>query len=191
MKKVLCFAFMGVFLSQCSWFKKKDIIPTDPIAQLPPETQTGANTFGCLVNGKVWTPEGKRSTFSNNYTIDVDPGLDGGILSIAVYRYSGQEHTELGFGIDSVTKYKENTYNLKCIQIAPFQPIRGGAASYTNYKINNYYICYENAKLLNAKVNLTRYDLTNRIISGTFEFTLAKPNDTIKVTNGRFDKKLN
>ena len=24
---------------------------------LPPETQVGANTFGCLVNGKAWVPK--------------------------------------------------------------------------------------------------------------------------------------
>jgi hypothetical protein len=26
--------------------------------KLPPETQNGNNTFGCLLNGKVWLPEG-------------------------------------------------------------------------------------------------------------------------------------
>ena len=37
---------------------KNEIPPTDNPPQLPPETQTGANTFGCLVNGKVWLPKG-------------------------------------------------------------------------------------------------------------------------------------
>ena len=40
-------------LSQCT----KD----DPEAGLPSATQTGANTFGCLVNGQVWTPKGNNS----------------------------------------------------------------------------------------------------------------------------------
>lgn len=34
-------------LSDC----EDDPAPKDPIDQLPPETQTGANTFGCLING--------------------------------------------------------------------------------------------------------------------------------------------
>ena len=34
---------------------KKDKTPED---QLPPETQTGAGTFGCLVNGNVFIPKG-------------------------------------------------------------------------------------------------------------------------------------
>lgn len=40
-------------------------------------------------------------------------------------------------------------------------------------------------------VRITRYDLQFGIISASFEFTLYKPGcDTIKVTHGRFDKKL-
>ena len=36
-------------LSQC---KKNDSGPADPASQLPPATQSGANTFGCLLNGQ-------------------------------------------------------------------------------------------------------------------------------------------
>jgi len=43
------------FLSANSCKKHKDV---DPLSQLPPETQTGANTFGCVVNGKAFLPKG-------------------------------------------------------------------------------------------------------------------------------------
>lgn len=44
---------------------------------------------------------------------------------------------------------------------------------------------------MNGSLTVTRLDLTQGIIAGTFEFTLAKPGcDTIRVTSGRFDKKL-
>ncbi len=40
-------------------------------------------------------------------------------------------------------------------------------------------------------LTITRFDLNAGIISGTFDFVLAKPGcDTIKVTQGRFDRKL-
>jgi hypothetical protein len=42
---MLCFA-------QC----KKDNNNTNPVDRLPPATQTGAGTFGCLINGQVFTP---------------------------------------------------------------------------------------------------------------------------------------
>src|SRR5690554_904281 len=37
---------------------KDDDKPADPVDQLPPATQTGANTAGCLVNGEPFTPKG-------------------------------------------------------------------------------------------------------------------------------------
>ena len=51
---LLLAALLG--LSQC---KKHD-----PESALPPATQTGASTFGCLVNGQAWTPKGNNS-YSN------------------------------------------------------------------------------------------------------------------------------
>jgi hypothetical protein len=40
-------------------------------------------------------------------------------------------------------------------------------------------------------LTITRLDLAAHVISGTFEFTLYQPGcDTVKVTQGRFDKKL-
>jgi hypothetical protein len=53
--KTLIFFFTAVILSGSSCKKHKPISPVD---QLPPETQTGANTFGCLVNGEVFKPGG-------------------------------------------------------------------------------------------------------------------------------------
>ena len=38
---------------------KKHTNSGNPIDQLPPETQTGANTFGCLINGEVFLPKGR------------------------------------------------------------------------------------------------------------------------------------
>jgi hypothetical protein len=47
------------------------------------------------------------------------------------------------------------------------------------------------ARLCIGHLNITKYDLQNRVFSGTFEFTIYKSgSDTIKITDGRFDKKL-
>jgi len=45
-----------------------------------------------------------------------------------------------------------------------------------------------------GKVTITKLDLANKIISGTFDFTAEdenNPANTIKVTDGRFDVKYN
>lgn len=46
MKKLTLLIF-SILLLACD----KDDKPANPIDQLPPATQTGAGTFGCLVNG--------------------------------------------------------------------------------------------------------------------------------------------
>ena len=56
---------------------KKDKTPENPVDQLPPETQIGANTFGCLVNGKVYIPKGFSGTGTPNPHLIFDIGLDG------------------------------------------------------------------------------------------------------------------
>ena len=55
MKSLLCFFLLLTFFtfSHC-----KKSTPANPIDELPPETQTGVNTFGCLVDGQAFKPGG-------------------------------------------------------------------------------------------------------------------------------------
>ena len=39
--------------------KTDDDAPAGPLDELPPATQTGANTFGCLINGEPWYNRGR------------------------------------------------------------------------------------------------------------------------------------
>ena len=75
----------------------------DPEASLPPATQTGANTFGCLVNGQVWTPKGNNG--SSNYSVSYDPTYRKGTLNVGTYRYIGQganDYQMVGFYAEAV-----------------------------------------------------------------------------------------
>ena len=60
---------------------------------LPAETQTGKQTFGCLVNGEVWLP--KTSYLSSPLTASIQFN----ILSIAVRR----DNENMGFSIRNFT----------------------------------------------------------------------------------------
>ena len=51
MKTTILLFFIA--LASCS---KPDATKQDPVLQLPPETQTGANTFGCIINNQVFYP---------------------------------------------------------------------------------------------------------------------------------------
>ena len=73
---------LALLLGQC---QKKEAAPARPEDLLPPATQTGANTFGCLLNGQPWTPRGSNGT--DNYKVIYDASYIGGYLDIRAYRY--------------------------------------------------------------------------------------------------------
>lgn len=53
--KFFCISLLAMLLLAANCKKPKH---ENPIDQLPPETQIGANTFGCLVDGKAFIPNG-------------------------------------------------------------------------------------------------------------------------------------
>ena len=62
MKTQFLFFLTILSLVGCS---KDDPIPPEPASLLPTETQTGANTFGCIINNQVFYPrDGTGTLFS-------------------------------------------------------------------------------------------------------------------------------
>ena len=53
-RRLLCLCLL--LLTQCK--EPPPAPPQNPVSLLPPETQTGQRTFGCLVNGQAWTLAG-------------------------------------------------------------------------------------------------------------------------------------
>lgn len=174
MKHLLLTIAPALLLTQC---QKTD---PDPASQLPPATQTGANTFGCLVNGQVWTPAGYDGT--SNYSISVDPTYRGGNVDIRAYRYTNKLAQSFIFGGDDIPQV--GTYSLNTNPRSIFFTDMHLASACQDFdgSLGQY---------RRGTLTITRLDLQSGIISGTFAFTLAKSGcDTIKVTQGCFDKKL-
>ncbi|RTQ50657.1 hypothetical protein EJV47_08465 [Hymenobacter gummosus] len=167
-----------LLLTQCS--KCKDD-PKPGQDKLPPVTQEGENTFGCLLNGQVWTPRGNDG-FSN-YTVDYDPTRAQGTLSIAAARIRSatNDHQTLGLFSDSIQA--TGTYRLRT------QGRHG--AGMMDVRTGCQYYAVDASTYCRGRLTLTRLDRQAGIVAGTFEFVLAKPGcDTVRVTEGRFDKKL-
>ena len=165
----------SLLLAQC---KKQN---SDPASRLPPATQTGANTFGCILNGKPWTPQGNDGT--SNYTVTYYRTQAQGELSIAAYAYENNLGNKITIGIGSDSLNSVGKYKIT----------KSGrhTAGVINRDTNCEYYSQDKSTFCKGKLTITRFDLQNNIISGTFEFVLAKPDcDTIRITNGRFDKKL-
>lgn len=149
--------------------------------QLPPATMNGANTFGAMVNGKVWLPKGRPSFFQSNFKVVYDSGYRGGTLSIVAYRQVNDNPVffeQIAMGMAQVDK--EGVYSFDNAELSGIRYDNG--------------ICeYDTAPDFyhRGTFEVTKLDLSNGIIAGKFEFTLALPGcDTIRVTEGRFDKKI-
>ena len=158
--------------------KKTNPAPED---QLPPATQAGANTFGCLLNGQVWTPQGYNGT--SNYSVSYDPNYRKGTLSIGTYRYVGEganDYQIVGFFSDSIKSTGDFPLIIVGHQEATFVDHTTGCELRGN-----------NIQYRRGTLTITRLDLQAGVIAGTFAFTLYKPGcDSVRVTQGRFDKKL-
>jgi hypothetical protein len=169
MKQTLLPILALALLTQC---KKND---PDPASQLPPATQTGANTFGCLINGQCWIPFG-----TGNYSIYYDPNYRHGTINIsATLPGSGKDYQNITLFSDS----------LKSVGRYPLTFLKHQEAVFSNTKACSFFSGDPHYR--KGTLTVTRLDAQAGIISGTFEFTLAKAGcDTLKVTQGRFDKKL-
>jgi len=149
----------------------------DPKETLPPATQTGANTFGFLLNGQVWLPSGNDGY--PNLSPTYEPNFNGKpIFNISCYRYaSNNERQDFGLGINGI--YREGIYDVSVDSIA--------SALFTSK--NCEYLYYDSLVYRRGTITITKLALP--IISGTFNFVMYKPGcDSVKITDGRFDFKL-
>ena len=131
---------------------------------LPPETQTGAHTFGCYVNGELFVPQWGSAGFGTpilQAIFTVYDTLPDNILTICA---SGKN----GYCIMDVLNPKEDHKK-------EFQRL-----DYLNYNNNNSY-----QGKYTGEIFLTRFDTINMIVSGTFSFTIP----SVHATQGRFDIK--
>jgi len=178
-----------LLLTQCSKCKNNPA-PADPAAQLPPATQTGAGTFGCLLNGQPWTPSGTLNV--PNFFVLYDPTFQNGTLDVRAYRLFGNAPNRqyFSFGGDGVNKTGKYT-----VTSSVFPPVLGTSTAYFSDDSKtapcNFYNLLPGTTSVSGYFSLSRLDKQQGIVSGTFALTLAQPGcDTLKITNGRFDYKF-
>ena len=170
---VIALIFFTMIGASC----KKDKTEPTELSKLPPATQTGAKTFGCLVNGKAYLPYKDCSICTPPLQFYYD-NTSGGQFGISAANFN----QTISIGIDSCISAKKYVY-----YVDPNHPIRFA------YRLNTYdaLSVFDTLVIASGYLNMSRFDLTSGIFSGTFEFTLSKQgHETINVTNGRFDAKL-
>jgi Family of unknown function (DUF6252) len=178
--RLLCYAFCLITFftfSQCK--KNKD---KTPLEQLPPETQTGANTFACLVDGQVFIPKG--DPFGGPIKKASYQYVDGGYyLLLSGSRDGDEDGSSVGIFADSL-QLSVGAFDLTS------NDIRGklyGRYIYT--KIGTLGKYYNTNQIYRGKLFIKKFDEINQIISGTFWFDAidSTANKVVKITDGRFD----
>jgi hypothetical protein len=175
MRHILIAASALLIVTSCK--KEKD--------KLPSATATGANTFGCLVDGKAWTATGRGGFSGVNPTSGGFFGDVDNTTSIYVRAYA--ENDEMTIYLKNTTAV--GTYYLnRNTSISPYAVLP--EASYGFYKIL-YDSEYTTDSIHTGTVNITLSDLNAGIVSGTFEMLVYQKNTgkIINITNGRFDYK--
>jgi hypothetical protein len=176
MKNLLYFLLFLPVLISC----KKSVVE-----ELPPATQTGANTFGASVNGKLWVP---TSSPIGTAKLEARYAVNDLIINA---RNLAATPTESEFEIyikdlngPGVYSFNQNT------TLIPNQTASYGY--YISRKITpiNEWIT---GSAFSGSVNITLDDRVNHIVSGTFQFdalNMYSNPDTLHVTDGRFDIKI-
>lgn len=145
---------------------KDDPTPKTELEKLPPATQEGKHTFGCLVNGKAWVTE----TSTDSWAF-----YQGGVLSIGSSLIAKDIDQGMGFVIIDLD-LNESKYILND-SVYRYANFGDGSTKCT-------YSCHDGR----GEISVTNLDKSKRIISGTFAFTVSNPDcDTVRITNGRFD----
>lgn len=199
MKKVVIVFFLFQFFLACN----KEDNNQEPVDQLPAATKIGANTAGCYINGQLLIPKNGINSTSGYpvYGLTVGGGVnfkepvigdDYWFMGIANLRNNGVGYT-IYLHLNDMTM-GEGTYNIgqsngDFLADGPNNPqIIVSEVNSTVYTGKAFY-SGENA----GTITITRFDYPNGIYSGIFSATLYNkdnPDETIQVTDGRFDIKL-
>lgn len=172
---MLAFIFLLLNAASCS----KDNSNT-----LPPETQEGKSTFGCLVNGVVWKNQGQPHFGSPNLGASIDSN------EFVIGATNDINYTHQSIVISVKIPLRLGIYNLNS---------DNSFAQFYEYDNDCYY--KTDSISSTGTLEITKYDPTNKIVSGIFNFKAAKFSSSyltiskgscdsiVTITEGRFDIK--
>lgn len=196
MKNLLLIFAFSFLLSCCT--KNETTTPKDTLL---PITQVGANTAGCVINGKVLIPKNGSQAIggSSAYGLTIGGGInfntpiigdDFFYIRILNLKDVGGDGIYIHFNdmTKGVGSYIVGQSNGQYFDDGPNNP---QIIANTYDGVNNGKTYYSGIN--SGIINVTRFDYPNGIYSGTFNCTLYNkdnPSEKIQVTDGRFDIKV-
>ena len=191
MKRILNILLIAALLTGCC----EDFWEKPPlIMELPPITEEGKDTFGCMIEDEVYVPQSRRMRFMPMYYIETTfPEYPNYRFGVTTYRFVGEkdivQDAEVNFG-NVIWDGRGNVILWDSIRTT------GTYTLYGTVKYNgNYYQALSNT----SSLMITKLDTINGIISGQFYFQAIMNNNSlpidmidpdskiITISNGRFD----
>ncbi len=190
---ILILSILFTTLTSCN---SNDNNETGYSPTLPPVTTTGANTFGCYIDGKLLLPRDGDGTFGYP-SHAVDYFVSGNVptaykSSLTVHDYKSGNAGMFQLNIEN-TQNGIGEYLIKESNCQEW--VSGNPPPTINLLVKwkdeqteevKYYCSIEDTGTL----NILKYDYANGILSATFSCSVVNyydPNDIIEITEGRFD----
>jgi hypothetical protein len=171
------YIFLALVLMAASCKKEEEI------DLLPPATQSGKNTFGCLVDGKAFLPKKKFNPHpAKGFKLEVIHN-EGWFCQIFGLRDVSEGLFEVIMHTDSLLLEEGKTYSLA-------SGIGEVTGSYVHYQRGSMYEYMTDGAAHTGQLHVTRFNREARIISGTFWYDAVNSEGVVvKIREGRFDFK--
>ena len=158
--------------------KNDDDSPQEPVSQLPPETTTGANTFGALLDGESFIPSGGINPLDAQYQL-----INGDRFFSVRGKRRDQDFNLISLSLSTNAKELQEgqTYVLGS------ESTMGGVSGKYGFRGDFFDTDDQNS----GELTITRLDLNTQIVSGTFFFDIIDQNGNLRqIREGRFDMRF-
>lgn len=173
MKKLIHLIILSIALHSCS--------NDDFSGKLPAATTSGANTVGCLVNGKVFLLHAEGINPEVNCFYQYIDGEFFFNMTFVDYRGVTPKAVSIKTGRTSLQVNQTYLLNKNTTDDGDFT---GGGGNYDIGASNRYFT----NTIKTGELKITRIDLQNSIVSGIFWFdAINADGEIVEIREGRFD----
>ena len=176
LETITFYLFIIILTTSCSKDSSDDC--EDPVDCLPAMTERGANTAGCLVDGKILVPDGDKfgsgAILKSQYYISEEYTL----FFILIRDLSSRNNPrDLSLELRKSEIEEGKTYNLT---------LESQSTDFAMFSSNGEEYKTDNENI--GEIYFSKFDPSRRIAAGTFWFNGRNEfGEIVEVTNGRFD----
>jgi hypothetical protein len=178
MKNILIILLLAI-LASCH--RSSDDSTVSELDKLPAATQSGANTAGCYINGKLLIPKNGSQAIGGSPAYGLNISTTYGSFSLNIKNFKENIFLHLFINNLDINKSK---YFLKQSDGESFEPHNSVESQAYLFFDNKVYLSSDDCGEIYISKN------TYPIISGVFNATLYNknnPTEKIQITDGRFD----